>query len=264
METLKTKISNELTAYKDLLRAVPGPLTAAFVLGCVLMNLFANKSLDFGISWLVADGGLILSWAAFLTNDIIVKRFGAKASVRMTVFGLFCNLVVAGIFALLGNFPGLWGEFFSYEAEEVSMAVNNSLNATMSGTWYILLGSSVAFLVSGIANAFINAGLRRLFKNHDSFFEYSFRSYVSTFLAQFIDNMVFSMIVSMNFFGWTWGQAVIAAALGGILELLMEVVFSPIGFVLVRKWKRENVGLSYITKYAPEMLEEETSTSVVG
>lgn len=252
METLKTKIRAELTAYKDLLRAVPGSVTAAFVVGCVLMNLFANKSLDFGISWLVADGGLVLSWAAFLTNDIVVKRFGAKASVRMTVFGLFCNLVVAGIFAIIGNFPGWWGEYFTYELEEV----NTALNTTMAGTWYILLGSSVAFLVSGIANAFINAGLKKLFKNHDSFFEYSFRSYVSTFLAQFIDNMVFSMIVSMNFFGWTCGQAIIAAALGGFLELMMEVFFSPIGFVLVKKWKKENVGEEYLKKYAPEMLEE--------
>ena len=35
------------------------------------------------------------------------------------------------------------------------------------------------------------------------------------------------------------------ALTGAVLELLMEVVFSPLGYMISRKWKRDGVGEDY-------------------
>ena len=47
----------------------------------------------------------------------------------------------------------------------------------------------------------------------------------------------------------------IACGIGGaILELLMEVIFSPLGYRVVKAWKRENVGSQYLEAH-PEVEE---------
>lgn len=36
------------------------------------------------------------------------------------------------------------------------------------------------------------------------------------------------------------------AILGGLFELLVEMVFSPLGLIIVRQWDKEKVGQAYI------------------
>ena len=71
-------------------------------------------------------------------------------------------------------------------------------------------------------------------------------TYVSTFVAQLFDNLIFSIIVFMIFapiywdgFKWTFIQCLMCAITGATLELLMEVIFSPIGYKIITKWKKE-------------------------
>ena len=75
------------------------------------------------------------------------------------------------------------------------------------------------------------------------------RSFISTFVSQFVDNLTFALIVSLNFFGWTLTQCIGCAFTGAILELLCEVIFSPIGYRVAKKWDAENVGSEYIERY---------------
>ena len=42
------------------------------------------------------------------------------------------------------------------------------------------------------------------------------------------------------------------ALTGAIVELIMEIIFSPIGYKITRKWKEENVGKEYL-----ELISEE-------
>lgn len=237
------RVSAEVKATRQLLHDVPGVLTTVFVLSLVMMNLLANKSIDVGVTWLALDAGILVSWIAFLSMDILVKSFGPKASTRLTFVATGMNVAVAAVFALAAAIGGVWGESFCDAGE----AVNAALDGTFAGTWYVLLGSTIAFLVSAVVNAVLNWLVGRLFKrNPDGFIAYAVRSYVSTAIAQFVDNLLFSLIVSLNFFGWSLLQCITCSITGALVELICEVVFSPIGFAVAKRWAREGIGTENI------------------
>jgi hypothetical protein len=58
--------------------------------------------------------------------------------------------------------------------------------------------------------------------------------------------MIFALTVSHVFFGWTMKQVIICSITGAVMELLCEIVFSPIGYKMVCKWEKENVGDGYL------------------
>ena len=78
------------------------------------------------------------------------------------------------------------------------------------------------------------------------FFSFASRSYISTAIAQLVDNFIFATIVSKVFFGWTWIQVFVCSAIGAGFELLGEVFFSGLGYKVVRQWEKERVGQEYI------------------
>jgi len=181
---------------------------------------------------LALDCGILLSWATFLTMDVLTHCYGPRVATFMSYVALAINLAMAGVFFVAGNVGGVWSESFVEGSEQV---INTALDHTFSGTWYIILGSSIAFAVSALANNFINWGIGKVVGAGDRFGAFAMRSYVSTFLGQFIDNIVFALIVSRVFFGWTLLQCVTCAFTGAILELFFEVFFSPIGFRISRR-----------------------------
>lgn len=240
---MKEKIKNEFREIKLLLRSVPSALVTLFVLSVFAMNLLANKSLNLPFSWLALDCGIIVSWFAFLAMDIVTKHFGPKAATQLSAFAIFANLLFCLLFFLGSKIDGVWGESFVDGSKNV---INNALNNTFGGTWYVLLGSTVAFAVSALVNNFSNWGIGKAFKKRpDGAAAYFLRTYVSTALGQFVDNLVFALIVSHNFFGWSLLQCVTCAATGMLAELLFEVVFSYFGFAVCKKWRSENVGAQY-------------------
>ena len=175
--------------------------------------------------------------------DVITKHFGPKAATQISIFAVGINLFVCFILFIAGNIPGIWSE--SYVEGHQAM-INLALDHTISGTWYVLLGSSIAFIISAFINNFLNDRIGHIFKkNADSFVAYSTRSYISTAMGQFCDNFVFALIVSHVFFGWSLLQCVTCSISGMIVELLCEVIFSPIGYVVCQKWKKEQVGKNY-------------------
>ncbi len=238
---IKTWIKEDWKDTKLLFRSIPAPVLALFVCAVVAMNLLANKSINLNLTWLALDCGIIVSWLAFLTMDILTKRFGPKAATKVSVAALLINLLVCLIFFVASRIPGTWGE--SYLGE----VVNQGLDNTVGGTWYVLLGSSVAFIVSAVVNNFLNFGISKLFKkNPDGFVAYAARSYGSTMVGQFVDNLVFALLVSQIFFGWSLTQCFMCALTGAVVELFCEIVFSPIGFRVVKNWDKNKVGSEYI------------------
>lgn len=242
LSKLKGVIISEIRDYKLLFRSVPSEVLTLFAISVILMNLLANKEVGLNLSWLALDCGFIVSWLSFLFMDMLAKRFGPKASFKISVFAVFVNLFVCGIFYIVSLLPGNWGEYYNYGIDEVNFSLNN----TIGGTWYILLGSTVAFIVSAGVNAVVNGMIGRLFKNNKSFKEYALRSYISTMLAQFVDNLVFALLVSHVFFGWSMLQVVTCSITGCLVELVCEVVFSPIGYKVCKKWEAEKVGQKYV------------------
>lgn len=226
-----------------LLKSIPAPIFALFVIAIIAMNLLANKAVSIPWSWLALDCGIIVSWIAFMTNDIITKHFGPKEATKISVVAILINLLICLLFFIASKIPGIWGESYVDGSEAI---INNAINKTFGGTWYVVLGSTIAFLVSAVVNNAINYGLGLIIKKKPNGFKtFAIRSYISTGIGQFVDNFCFALIVSHVFFGWTMLQCITCSLTGMVLELLFEVVFSPLGYKIVQKWKAENVGQLY-------------------
>ncbi len=240
-------VKETLEDCKVLLRSIPASTVTVFIMSVVLMNLLANKEL-ISLPWLALDCGFTLSWVAFLCQDMICKRFGPKASVKVSVIALLCNLAVSLLFWLISLAPGMWSAYYSTE----SLEVNAALNSTIGGTWYVVLGSSIAMLCSSFVNSHVNQFIGHL-TDDGTFAKFALRSYTSTIIGQFVDNLVFAVVVSHTFFGWSWLQVLTCSITGAIAETLCEILLSPVGFRVASGWEREGVGEAYVTKHAIEL-----------
>lgn len=232
-------LHDEYELTKILLRSIPASVVALFVISVIAMNILANKTLV-QTEYLALDGGILISWLSFLSMDIVVKHFGPKASNRMSMFAVLVNLLVCFIFYIASVIPS--------DADDYT-----AFNTIIGGTWFILLSSTIAFISSALINNGLNFTVGKLFrKNPDGKLAFFTRSYVSTFIAQFCDNLIFAILTFMVFapifwdgFHWTFIQCVTCSLLGALLELVMEVVFSPIGYFVCKNWKKSNVGEQY-------------------
>lgn len=232
-------LKKETNETKVLLRCIPSIVVTLFVVSVICMNLLANKTL-LQVKWIALDGGILVSWLSFMCMDIITKHFGPKASNKISVLAAIINLLTCFIFFIASIIPSNANDY-------------TELNGILGGTWFILLGSTIAFLLSALINNFLNWMITKAFKNKNSKKSFMVASYISTFVAQLLDNLIFSVIVFMIFaplywdgFNWTFIQCLMCAVTGATLELIMEVIFSPIGYKIVTKWNKENIGKEYL------------------
>ena len=229
-----------------LLRAIPSPAVALFVVSVITMNLLANKTI-FQNDFIAIDGGILVSWLSFLSMDVVTKHFGPKASTRMSIFAILVNLLTCLIFYIVSIIPTPNEDYAAF-------------NSIIGGTWFILLSSTIAFLCSAIINNVMNYSIGKMFKkNPDGKLAFVTRSYISTFIGQFFDNFIFALLtftvfapIFWNGFHWTILQCFTCSLLGALLELVMEIIFSPFGYWVGRNWKKHQVGQQYFD-YIREM-----------
>jgi len=223
-----------------LLRNIPSTVVTLFVVSVICMNLLANKTL-LKLDWIALDGGILISWLSFMCMDIVTKHFGPGASNRISILAAAINLLTCLIFFVASAIPSTAADYSGFDG-------------IFGGTWFILLGSTVAFLTSAAINNGLNHFVGGAFKhNPNGKLAFALRSYVSTFIGQFIDNFLFSVIVFVGFapifwdgFSWTVLQCAMCALTGAVAELVMEVVFSPIGYRITEKWRKNRVGKEYL------------------
>ena len=231
-------LKRELKETILLLRTIPSIVVALFVVSVITMNLLANKTLV-ELEYLAIDGGILVSWLSFLCMDIVTKHFGPKASTRLSIFAIFVNLLCCLIFFIVSIIP--------------TKTDYTKFNEIFGGTWFILLSSTVAFLCSAIINNVMNFLIGKMFKNNpDGKLAFVTRSYISTFIGQFFDNLIFAILTFMIFapifwdgFHWTFIQCVTCSLIGASLELVLEIVFSPFGYWVCKKWKEQEIGRQY-------------------
>lgn len=241
---IRNLIAQTRTETAILLRCIPATAVSLFVVSVISMNLLANKTIV-QTGWIALDGGILISWLSFMCMDVITKYFGPKASNTIAVLAACINLLTCLIFYVASIIPSNAGDY-------------TELDSILGGTWFILLGSTVAFLVSAVINNFLNFAVGKAFrKDPDGRLAFVTQTYVSTFIGQFCDNLIFAVIVFMGFapvfwdgFHWTFIQCVTCSLTGATAELLMEVFFSPVGYRIVKKWKAHDVGREYLDHMA--------------
>lgn len=244
----KVWIQDQAKQSKLLFNSIPSYVVAFFVVSVIAMNILANKTIV-NETWIALDGGILVSWLSFLCMDVVTKHFGPRAANKMTLFAVMVNLLVCLIFFLVSIIP---------TKDDYTV-----FNQIIGGTWFILLSSTIAFIASGIVNNFMNAFINHQFKkNPDGKLAFSVSCYISTFIGQFLDNFIFASLTFMVFapifwdgFSWTIVQVLMCSLTGAVAELLMEVLFSPFGYMVSRKWKKDGVGEEYF-RYLEEKNDE--------
>lgn len=236
---IKSRLKRELGEFDVLMRSIPAATVTLFVVSVICMNLLANKTL-IQLDWIAIDGGILVSWMSFMCMDIITKHFGPKASNLVSLLASGINLLTCSIFFVASIIPSNANDYTAFDD-------------IFGGTWFILLGSTIAFLISAVINNSTNRIVGSAFrKNPNGKLAFAVRSYVSTFIGQFFDNFIFSVIVFAFFapifwdgFRWTVLQCTMCALTGAVAELLMEVIFSPIGYKITTRWTKESIGKEY-------------------
>jgi len=229
-----------------LLRNVPAAVVSLFVVSVICMNLLANKTLV-QTPWIALDGGILISWLSFMCMNIITKYFGPKASNQIAILASAINVMTCLIFYIASIIPSQADDYTAFDS-------------IFGGTWFILLGSTIAFLTSAVINNFVNWTIGKAFHEHpDGKLAYVTQTYVSTFIGQFIDNFIFSVIVFVFFapifwdgFHWTLLQCATCALTGAVAELIMSVWFAPFGYKILMRWKAQNVGAEYFAHIKEE------------
>lgn len=240
MSKIKSFLKKEIHQSAVLLRSIPATVMTLFVVSVICMNLLANKTL-LQLDWIALDGGILISWLSFMCMDVTTKHFGPGASNRISILAAGINLLTCLIFFIASSIPSNAGNYSAFDG-------------IFGGTWFILFGSTVAFLSSAVINNMLNHMIGTAFKNDpDGKLAYAMRTYASTFIGQFLDNFIFSIIVFVYFaplfwdgFSWTVLQCAMCALTGAVAELVMEIAFSPIGYRIVTSWKKNSVGKEYI------------------
>lgn len=237
---MRRKLKQELLEFNILLRSIPATVVTLFVVSVICMNLLANKTL-LQLDWIALDGGILISWLSFMCMDIITKHFGPKASNWISILAVAINLLTCLIFFTASIIPSNAGDYSAFDG-------------IFGGTWFILLGSTIAFLLSALINNTLNWLIGKAFRRDpNGKLAFAVRTYVSTFFGQFFDNFIFSIIVFVFFapifwdgFHWTVLQCTTCALTGAVAELIMEILFSPIGYRITRHWKEHSVGKEYL------------------
>jgi len=240
MSKIKSFLKKEIHQSAVLLRSIPATVMTLFVVSVICMNLLANKTL-LQLDWIALDGGILISWLSFMCMDVTTKHFGPGASNRISILAAGINLLTCLIFFIASSIPSNAGNYSAFDG-------------IFGGTWFILFGSTVAFLSSAVINNMLNHMIGTAFKgNPDGKLAYAMRTYASTFIGQFLDNFIFSIIVFVYFaplfwdgFSWTVLQCAMCALTGAVAELVMEIAFSPIGYRIVTSWKKNSVGKEYL------------------
>ena len=237
-------LRSTIEEYKVLLRSVPSMVIAVFILSVVLMNLLAGREL-YRSDYLSLNTGLALSWVSFLCMDCICKRFGARAATRISIVAIGVNMICAVIFWVLMKTPGQWAAYYSAGDPGTGQMITAGIDSTFAGAWYVVMGSSIAMLASSVVNSYLNhlVGERA---DNGRYSGFAARSLVSTCIAQFVDNFVFSALVSHVFFGWKWTQVIICSFTSMLIELGLEAIFTPVGYRVSSTWEKEHVGENYI------------------
>ena len=204
--------------YSKLISKVHPLVLTLSVISIVGMNLLANKTL-LQLDWIALDGGILISWLSFMCMDIITKHFGPKASTKVSILASAINVLTCLIFFVASAIPSNVNDYSAFDG-------------IFGGTWFILLGSTIAFLSSAVLNNLLNWTIGQAFRNDpNSRLAYNTQTYVSTFIGQFFDNFLFSLIVFVGFapifwdgFHWTVLQCATCALTGAIAELIMEII----------------------------------------
>jgi uncharacterized integral membrane protein (TIGR00697 family) len=194
-------------------------ITAVFVAVLIISNIASTKITTLGPFTL--DAGIILFPLSYIIGDILTEVYGFARARRVIWIGLICNVLMAAVFMLVAILPPAadWPNQKAYET-------------VLGMTPRIVLASMVAYFAGEFINSFILAKLKIRTKG-----KYLWtRTIGSTLAGELFDTLLF---ITIAFAGVFPMSVVISLIISNyILKVAVEVLFTPITYLVVNKLKK--------------------------
>ncbi|GHV11074.1 membrane protein [Fibrobacterales bacterium] len=185
----------------------------------LVSNIIAVKMLSIGS--LIVPAAVLVFPITYILSDIFSEVYGYRAS-RLTAWYAFsANLLMVLLFKLAIFMPG--APFWSEDAQ-------NSFEATLGGTWRILIASLVAYMLGD----FINDVIFQKMKERQGEKRFGVRAMVSSMAGEAIDSFVF---ITIAFWGTPLFSYMVIPSQWSI-KILYEIILLPITILAVKRIKK--------------------------
>lgn len=207
-------------------------LSVIYVVIAVTMNIFCMKSLSFGSSVIICDGGLLISWGVFLISNVIVEVWDERTSMVLVSFAAVVSFIIMLIGRLIVFIPTL------PEYEEQA----NAFAQVFSNGPRTIIASVTAFWVGNFINVHVIYKFRmKLESRHkDSKVLFFLRAAFSTLLGQLVDNAMFMVLafapIGLSVYEMAWFDILTAVLSGTLIELVVESCLVPFITMPMVKW----------------------------
>jgi uncharacterized integral membrane protein (TIGR00697 family) len=220
-------------------------IMACFVAVLIISNVASSaKIVDLGVSLfgfpLAFDGGTLVFPVSYVFGDILTEVYGFRASRRVIWTGFAALALSSLVFFLLRLLPGeaAW-------ENDVGSAAYDAVLGGMSGGG-IVLASLLGYWVGEFSNAVTLSRLKVIMGGKLLWV----RTIGSTLVGELADSLIFVLIACIaGVFGW---ELFVSLALTNyLLKCLIEVLMTPLTYVVVGKLKRAegidtyDIGISF-------------------
>jgi len=198
------------------------------------MNIFCMKSLSFGSSVIICDGGLLISWGVFMISNIIVEVWDERTSMVLVSFAAVVSFIVMLIGRLIVLIPTL------PEYEEQA----NAFALVFSNGPRTIIASVTAFWVGNFINVHIIYKIRMKLESRqkDNKVLFFLRAALSTLIGQLVDNAMFMVLafapIGLSVYEMAWFDILTAVLAGTLIELVVESCLVPFLTMPMVKWLR--------------------------
>ena len=209
-------------------------LSVIYVVVAVTMNIFCMKSLSFGSSIIICDGGLLISWGVFMISNVIVEVWDERTSMVLVTFAAIVSFVVMLIARLIVFIPTL--PDYAEQAHAFELIFSNGPRT--------IIASVTAFWIGNFVNVHIIYKVRMDLekKSKDNRIWFFLRAAVSTLIGQLVDNAVFMVLafapVGLSVYEMAWYDILTAVLSGTVIELVVEASLVPFITIPLVKWIR--------------------------
>jgi hypothetical protein len=199
-------------------------LMAAFVVVLLCSNLIGPGKvgrlfgLDFGV-------GNLFFPISYIFGDVLTEVYGYARS-RRVIWAGFGGLVFATVMTQVV----LWVP--PDPSEPFSLEIQPALELVFGGTWRIVAGSIIAFLVGDFMNSYVLAKMKVFTRGHFLWM----RTIGSTIVGQGLDSLIFYPIAFLGIWEATTMLQVVLFNWG--FKVLVETVMTPFTYLIVGFLKR--------------------------
>ena len=207
-------------------------VTVSFAVVLVLSNFASSaKIIDWGFSLgnirMAFDAGTVFFPFAYIFGDVLTEVYGFARSRRVIWFGFGALVFSFLMFLLIRLLPG--------EANWQQTVGQQAFDSILSGvsTGGIILASIMGYLFGSFSNAVVMALMKSFTKGKLLWL----RTISSTILGEFLDSLIFVAIATLT--GVFPRELFWSLTLTNyIFKVLVEVLFTPVTYQVVRKLKR--------------------------